>query len=704
MSGWGSSALRRPVLVGGAVACFEVLWVALAAHEPLGALDEWARFALASLAVCSSCCLLAWAAGSCLVRLSKAAGVELDSRTRRRSARRVGTVVAGIAFGASVGVLWVLTDGRRLEDVPWRVPVVVLAGFVPAVVAGVTASRAVQWTRGPGRGSWGGSFLFATVGWVLLVLDGVVLRRLYPALHLALCAAGMAALLVGALLVPLRRPSVAGVWPAAVAGGLLLFAPSALRAVMSNGNASFVVEQWAPVTGKLVGAARRVHAASDPVRPMVAAEVPAVATSAGLDLAGNSVLVITVDALRADRLAAYGGRGVTPHLDALTEEAAVFTRAYTPAPHTSYALGSLWTGTDLRATHALGRKPRARDTVAARLTGAGYRTAAFYPPAVFHVDAERFAALAEAGLGFAEREVGHAPASVRVRQLRRYLEDQDDGEPLFLWVHLFEPHEPYDPPAVHARGDGREDRYDGEVAAADAAVGAMVAAFRRHRPRGTVVVTSDHGEELGDHGGHYHGTTLYDEQARVPMLWSSPGRVPPQRLDAPVDLPDLAATLLPALGVPPPAGMHGDDVGPLLAGRGGGPRYAFASLADTRMATDGQFKALCTVGRPGCRLYDLANDPGERRNVAAARPDEVRRLQAAMARHLGRVASANEADDVRALLDRARLGDPTAGPALVPLLGEPEPSVRAEAARALERFRQVSARTVLRRLARRDPA
>src|SRR5690606_34243825 len=143
----------------------------------------------------------------------------------------------------------------------------------------------------------------------------------------------------------------------------------------------------------------------------------------------------------------------------------------------------------------------------------------------------------------------------RVKQLERYLAQAEPGHPLFVWVHLFEPHEPYDPPAELVREPSARGRYEGEVAVADRAIGGLVRTFRAARPGATVIVTADHGEEFGDHGGHYHGTTLYDEQVRVPLLWSSPGKATPGLVPTPVELVDVGTTLLSALGMPRDARM-----------------------------------------------------------------------------------------------------------------------------------------------------
>jgi hypothetical protein len=298
---------------------------------------------------------------------------------------------------------------------------------------------------------------------------------------------------------------------------------------------------------------------------------------------------------------------------------------------------------------------------------------------------------------------------MRVSQLEHYLGHAEPGHPLLAWVHLFEPHEPYDPPAELVREDSARARYEGEVMACDKAIAGLVAAFRKARPGGTVIVTADHGEEFGDHGGHYHGTTLYDEQARVPLLWSSPGVVQPGVVDAPVELADVGTTLLSALGMPRDARMRGDDLGALLRDpKAQGPRVAFASVEDRHMATDGKLKAICTSQDAHCQLFDLVNDPREQKNLAAARPRDAERLRGELDAFLStipRVEAMAVSDGVGfpEALARAKLGAPGAGPEVVPLLGDARAPVRLAAARALGELAVKSALPMLTRVRDNDP-
>jgi arylsulfatase A-like enzyme len=478
-----------------------------------------------------------------------------------------------------------------------------------------------------------------------------------------------------------------------------------------------VVADYTSVTGKLLQLALRAPSETLPeANPAGSSEgntEPAtqggVETRSGLRLESRNVLLITVDALRADRIG--GDRGLTPNLDALAAESAVFSHAYTPTPHTSYALSSMLTGKYLRPVLELPNAPTEHVALPELLRRYGMRTAAFYPPAIFFVDAHRFEALRAGRFGFEYQKEMFASAQARVPQLREYLQsvDAEQGPPreVFAWVHLFEPHEPYEPNPRFARGESAEQRYDGEVAAVDDAIQQLVRVFREHRPGATVVISADHGEEFGDHGGLYHGSTLYEEQVRIPLIWSTPGLVPARTIAAPVELVDIATTLLAALAIPRDARMRGDDLGPLLVHGEGGPTHAFAEVGDARMVTDGTHKAICESDTNRCQLYDLRADPEERRNLAGEEPDTLARLREELGRFVGSIprvealALAGQQGWPEALA-RAELGDATAAPELVPLLGDERPAVRAAAARLLGRLRHAPALGTLVRLRDQD--
>lgn len=670
---------RRAWIVGGLVALFEIPAVLIPGWSFFLTLDERWRFVFNSLALG----VLAGGVG--------VSGVALMRGVRAR-VREVSIGVATFACAAAIG--WSLTEGRRVRDAGWRPFVVVVGALGLALAAAWIARRISKGIRH--RRRW--LHACVVVGGLAVVADAHVLPRLYPAFHVALTILAFVAFVAAAHLVELgespRVARVAAVSAVVASLGLVGLLPW----LASGANTRFVVRERAPWVGKAL-----LLFDEDAV------EVEAIATSdpvearEGIDLRGKDVLLITIDALRADRLSAYGGDGLTPHIDALAAESMVFTRAYTPTPHTSYALTSMLTGKYMRPVLELPGEARDHPALPELLRQYGYRTAAFYPPAIFFVDAHRFRELAQRDFDFEYRKVMFAPAHARVSQLESYLDEVGLDHPVFAWVHLFEPHEPYEPPEQFARGTSRTQRYDGEVAAADDAVGRLVALFRRTRPGATVIVTADHGEELGDHGGWYHGTTLYDDQVRVPLLWSSAGYAPGTSA-APVELIDLPTTLLAALDIPRDARMRGDDLGDVIARGEGGPRIAFAEIAEQRMAVEDPYKLICAAS--GCRLFDLSADPRERNNIADAHPELRDRLRAEIAGFVESIPRIEAMGVGEAAwppaLARAQLGDASAAEEVAALLDEERAAVRAAAARVLGQLGHESARAAIAAL-RNDP-
>jgi len=624
-------------------------------------------------------------------------------------ARRGFLWAALLAWPALLWAAWLLTSGRRAAELPLRSLGVFILGTLGALaVAGVI--RLVDRARGSRRQGW--VILGSTVALTLAVLaaDSVLLRRLYPVFHTSLAALACLLGVQLARLIDARMGSVHRVW-VMVGASVVLVTPVPLGALLDSPTARFAVERCAPLAGKLVRHLPRAQAPSGggEGRPIVAA--PAAQLRSGLDLSERDVLLITVDALRADVLRAYGGNGLTPEMDRLADESAVFLRAYTPTPHTSYAVTSLLTGKYMRGVMALSDGDAQADgghvTLARVLRRYGYRTAGFYPPAIFFVDGKRFDTMRRERLGFEYAKEMFASAQDRVAQLKGYLEQVGGEHRVFAWVHLFEPHEPYEPAEGFARGDTPRDRYDGEVAAVDAAVAQLVQVFRAIRPTATVILTADHGEEFGDHGGYHHGTTLFDEQVRVPLLWSSPGAVRPGAHRLAVDTVDIVPTILGTLGIPPDARMRGDDLSAELGGAPPDPtRRAFAAVDDARMVTDGRYKAVCHHGGH-CQLFDLEQDPGELRDLSAAQPERVAALRADLTRLVASIPRVEAlalggASGWPAALARAKLGDATVAGQLPALLGAADPEVRAAAAEACGRLRVAAARTVLGRLRTED--
>ena len=305
----------------------------------------------------------------------------------------------------------------------------------------------------------------------------------------------------------------------------------------------------------------------------------------------------------------------------------------------------------------------------------GWRTAAFYPPAVFFIDGHKLKTYADSNFDFEYVKFEFIDAQKRVDQVLAYYADTNPQRS-FVWIHFFEPHEPYQAHDGHAFGGGDVDRYDSEIAYTDAAVGRLIASARKRRPGTIVILTADHGEEFDEHGGRYHGSTLYDEQVHVPLIISVPG-VPPHVVDGQVELVDLVPTVLTLLDIPVPARMRGTDLGPWLAGQPAPASRlppAFAELEDKRMIVSGTNKLLCDLQWGTCAYYDLAADPREQRNLAEERPERAAALRAQLdewldghvkLRAAGGPRSTDSSDPtgepVPRAIERGRLGDVLAG-------------------------------------------
>lgn len=417
------------------------------------------------------------------------------------------------------------------------------------------------------------------------------------------------------------------------------------------------------------------------------------------DLSGHNLLLVTVDTLRADRLGAYGSeRGQTPNLDALARGGLRFATAYTSVPLTLPSHATLFTGKQPFALglriNGVGRLAKDEVTLAERFRDAGYTTgavvAAYVVIAKFGLD-QGFAHYDDAlGPGDVFRFYSEIPAEEVRRRFSRWLDGLGEGR-FFAWVHFYDPHQPYAPPAAWAeRFPG--DPYGGEIAYVDAQLGELLADLGRRGllARTLVVVTSDHGEGFGEHAEEGHGLLCYEETLRVPLLFSAPGRLPAAVVRGPARLVDLGPTLLELFRLETPAGVQGRSLASRLLGdeEGKAPPVYFETLAGAegknwaplQGVIDGGFKL---VAAPEPELYDLRRDPGETRNLAGAdrsrrhRLDELLRsilLSAAAPDTAREEATAEDRRHLRAL---GYLG--TGAPASLPRL-DPKRGIRLEQA------------------------
>jgi arylsulfatase A-like enzyme/HEAT repeat protein len=632
-----------------------------------------------------------------------ALGSGLASGTGRASRMAALALAAPVVIYDSLAMF----GGPRASRIPGRplLSLVVAAAGLGLVwlVAGLTHDliEGTDGGRRPRRQPLLGALLGAGAVAGIYAINRLVLPHLYPWFHDGLSFALLVSAVLGARLCMAGRgvvqPPRRTVAVALAVG--FLFSTAGLLLIGRNHGRLFAAHEKT----QLIGHVLRLS----PVRPRRSVLPASGVAGAGNDVAlpegprrrDADVLLITVDALRPDHVGAYGGqRATTPNIDALARRGVRFERAYAQAPHTSFSITSMLTG---RYYPTLARlDPGAsQDSVAFHLRRYGWKTAAFYPPAVFYVEADKLRAFEASHFEFEYFKVEYLDAHARLSQIAEFFEQERPGR-VFLWIHFFEPHEPYERWADHDFGVRDRDRYDSEIAYTDAAVGRLLKYFEQHRPGTVVILTADHGEAFGEHQAYYHGSSLYDEQIRVPLIIAVPGS-PAQVVAGPVELVDIAPTILGLLDIPVPLRMRGTDLGPWLrsppapAARLG---RAFAEFEDTRMVAAAEDKLICDTKKGFCEYYDLRADPGEQRSLVDQNPVRVGFLQAELeawfADQTRFALSSRRIDGDLFTLERARLGDPTVVDQVAALLGPDQPpAVREEAARLLASTLPVRART-----------
>ncbi|OFV80952.1 MAG: hypothetical protein A2Y78_00355 [Acidobacteria bacterium RBG_13_68_16] len=354
------------------------------------------------------------------------------------------------------------------------------------------------------------------------------------------------------------------------------------------------------------------------------------------------VVLISIDTLRADRLPAYGYTRIkTPFLDRFQQEAWFFENPYTPCPMTLPAHTTMLTGT-LPPEHGVRNNAgfvfdgQTHSNLPHLLKQHGYATGAAVSSYVL-----RF----ETGLGvlfdYYEDSVDTLPGveTVHYRRLgdktaafARTWISKHATEPFFFFFHIYEPHLPYDPPEPFRSLYGVS--YDAEVATSDAIVGAFLDDLKKLGvyDRAIVIVLSDHGEGLGDHGEDQHGVLLYREALHVPLLVKLPGGFGAgRRVAAPVQLSDLLPTVTALLALPTPKGVTGASL--LTADRKGTadrPIYAetlFPRLhlgwSDLRCVLNARYHY---IYGPRPELYDVVADPAELHDLTESDPTTASRL------------------------------------------------------------------------------
>ncbi len=372
----------------------------------------------------------------------------------------------------------------------------------------------------------------------------------------------------------------------------------------------------------------------------------------------RTVVLYSVDTLRTDRLGCYGGPpGRSPHLDAFAARAAVFERVWAPSSWTKPSMATVVTGRGV-FEHGVNRRedrlPQAADTLAERFAAAGWATAAFVTNA--YLTAEQGFAQ-----GFERYRYDPVGAAEVTAEALGWLDGREDRRPLFLWLHTIDPHAPYRPgegyrrrfaPGVadevgtvaHIRSLGRLDGdeaervraaylalYDAEIAQNDDAFGDLLDGLRELglATSAVVVFTADHGEAFFERGVVGHGWDLHAETVRVPLVVGRASGGEGRRVSAPVELADLAPTLLGAAGIGSAGDLPGRDLwrGGAPARTGGEPvRVLYMQEQGQRWigAGHGRWKAVARVSSGGGHddptLFDVVADPGETRDVAPSYP------------------------------------------------------------------------------------
>ncbi len=662
------------------------------------------------------------------------------ARARALAADRIARAAAAVVAGIPLGIA--LSSTHLAQARLGRAAPALLAATISAALWLLPSIARLHVGRAPL-----GRVLLAAAGAATLAFEALLPRRLYPSLRATLLAIGFVALACALGAAKPRLPADWRSWRrwrssavASFAGVLLLLAGRTLVDVSAN--TRFVANAQAPATALVLDAvtmvkpfvARSLSQPATALRPAAttaaaakngAPSAPGVTTGAtaaaanGLtnlaplnradaDLAdiwaqaaaplGDAhVVIVTVDALRADRLRPEH----MPLVAAATAHSLAFSRAYATAPSTAASITALLTAH--HPSHLDARPP----TLAQIARAQGWLTAAFFPAGLFFDGGGPLLPYANDHFGFEWVDTRTLPAEeltdavlTRVQQLVA------DGEPRsLLWVHYFDPHEPYELHGLPADAPPLA-RYDAEVAAVDGALARLINGLTNLARPTLLVITGDHGEEFGEHGGAYHGSSVYDEQLRVPLVVTVVGRalLPAVTIATPVSLVDVAPTLAALAGLPPSAG-DGRPLPPLDPA----PRDVVAAVHTRRMLLRWPWKLIHDLRRDVDELYDLQSDPREMRNAYDVHADVGGELRAALGQWLNQSPPS---------LLATRLGDPTqpaatraqaarelgereafaAAAALQAALADRDPAVRAEAALALGQLSDARARAALRAL------
>ena len=366
------------------------------------------------------------------------------------------------------------------------------------------------------------------------------------------------------------------------------------------------------------------------------------------------VFLITIDTLRSDHLHCYGYERIqTPAIDELAKQGIRFSQAFTPSPITNTSHTSILTGL-LPSSHGVSDfgvpLATSHSTVAEILNKEGYTTAAFIGAVI--LDSRTLAPGLDRGFQFYDNFLEKTDTKSRwgrierrgmdvVQRAKTWLSAHEEA-PHFVWLHLYDPHDPYEPPSPYS--DIYKDRpYDGEVAYADSALGDFIAYLKKKNwyEEALVIVVGDHGEGLGEHGEETHGIFLYDSTTHVPLIVKLPKEKQAARVvEEQVRTTDILPTILELLGIPAPANLDGISLKPAFLDAGAPSRTVLGETdyplrfgwAPLRSVRNEGFKF---IEAPKPEFYDLRSDPGELRNHYVPWDAEVQKLRKVLAESRG---------------------------------------------------------------------
>ena len=348
------------------------------------------------------------------------------------------------------------------------------------------------------------------------------------------------------------------------------------------------------------------------------------------------VVLISLDTCRADHLSCYGyARETTPHIDAIARQGYLFSHTITPIPLTLPAHTSMLTGT-VPPHHG---KHENKDphfdpvhvTLAALLKTKGYRTGAFVGSQILNGSFGLNRGFDTYQDRFEKKDASERRADEVNRVAFAWLEKQKDN-PVFLFLHYYDPHDPYEPPEPFAT-TFKESPYAGEIAYTDHCIGQVVAKLKSldMYESSLIIVTGDHGEMLGEHGEATHMYFIYQSAMKVPLVFKLPGSNAAHKIDDIAGIIDIVPTVCDLVGIDPPAGIQGKNLAMYFSNKTppSEDRHLYCeSLYPTKYEANSllglignRWKYIQTT-RP--ELYDLQNDTGEQTNLAEAQPHRHR--------------------------------------------------------------------------------